>query len=139
MMVKIILSLLWVATSILEGCRDGFFYSYRMNSAKSDNYNMHWLFTSERGVILALICWIGLDYMSTIETAFFASSLALCFSFLHNGMYYWTRNKLDNKMYPKGWWDESTTSESTIEFGARARTVLASIGFAAIATMLMFN
>ena len=31
------------------------------------------------------------------------------FNFFHNGTYYYTRNKLDGRSYPKRWKDESKT------------------------------
>tara|TARA_R110000803_G_scaffold199045_1_gene262945 strand:- start:670 stop:930 length:261 start_codon:yes stop_codon:yes gene_type:complete len=35
---------------------------------------------------------------------------AFIFSFFHNGMMYKTRNDLNKRNYPKGWWDQSTNS-----------------------------
>lgn len=137
MIVKIILLVLWIIVALLEGTRDGFFFAYRMQS-KPDRFNMHWLFTSERTIVLVLIAWIYSRTYSFLDTGVFTFSLILLFSFLHNGMYYKIRHMLDKNIYPKGWWDSSTTSESMIEFSIVSRTFLAIVGSVGIITSLTF-
>lgn len=139
MIVKIILLLSWVIIGFLEGARDGFFYHNRMNSTKPDNHNIHWLFSFERGIVLGLLCWLHALSYSMINTGVFAFSLILMFSFFHNGQYYMVRNFLDNKVYPKGWWDSSTTSESFLEFSAVSRTFMAIVGAMGIVASFTFN
>jgi len=58
----------------------------------------------------------------------FAISLALLFSFFHNGVYFMTRNKLDSKIYPKGFWDDSTSSTAKLDLNVKSRIILAVIG-----------
>lgn len=138
MIIKIALLVLWIIVALLEGTRDGFFYHYRMNSAKTDKYNMHWLFTFERSVIMILIAWIYSKSFSSLDTGVFMFSLILMFSFVHNGQYYWTRNFLDKNIYPKKWFASSTTSESMLEFSVVARVFLAFVGVIGIITSLTF-
>lgn len=138
MIIKIVLLVLWIIVALLEGVRDGFFYHYLMNSAKTDKYNMHWLFTFERSVIMVLIVWIYLRSFSVLDTGVFVFSLILIFSFIHNGQYYWTRNFLDNNIYPKKWFASSTTSEAMLEFSVVPRAFLAFVGIIGIITSLTF-
>lgn len=138
MIIKIGLLILWIIVALLEGTRDGFFYAYRMNSAKQDKYNMHWLFTFQRLVIMILIAWIYSRSFSLLDTGVFVFSLILLFSFFHNGQYYWTRNFLDKSIYPKKWFSNSTTSESMLEFSVVARVFLAFVGIIGIITSFTF-
>lgn len=137
MIIKLGLLALWIVTALLEGTRDGFFFAYRMQS-KPDKYNMHWLFTFERTVIMVLIAWICSRSFSGLDTGVFALSLILIFSFVHNGQYYWTRNFLDKNIYPKKWWSSSTSSESMLEFSLVPRVFLAFVGIIGIITSLTF-
>ena len=55
----------------------------------------------------------------TIEMWFTAAvhgfSIVLMFSFIHNGVYYIQRNKLDPNIYMRKFFDSSTTSSAWIE------------------------
>ena len=59
----------------------------------------------------------------------------LAFSFLHNGMYYWSRNALDERIYTKKWFDQSSTStaKSTNFFTPQIRTIFFIISLIALA------
>lgn len=137
MIIKFILLLGWILCSCLEGCRDAFFYFYKMYSTKSDKHNMHWLFTLERAIILSAACYINSLYFTTLNTIVFTTSLIFMFSFFHNGTYYSVRHWLDKMLYPKRWFDSSTTSTSRIELGVIPRTVMMIIG--AIGVMASFQ
>lgn len=139
MVIKIVLLILWIIASLCEGKRDGFFYNYRTNSTNTDNHNLHWLFVLERFLILSMICWIHILSNSTLNTGVFVFSLILIFSWFHNGQYYRTRNMLDKKIYPKGWWDTSTTSESVLEFNATSRTFMVMVGIVGIMASFTFK
>lgn len=139
MIIKFTLLFGWILCSLLEGCRDSFFYHYRMNSTKPDKYNIHWLFTLERGILLSAICFINSIYFSTVNTIIFTSSLILIFSFFHNGMYFTVRHLLDKTLYPKKWFDNSTSSTATIELSAVARAIMMAIGLIGIISTFQFN
>lgn len=139
MIIKVILLLSWILIGLVEGKRDAHFFHYRTNSVKIDKHNMHWLFTMERGVVLSLICWIYALSNSVLNTEVFILSLVLMFSFTHNGQYYRVRNKLDKNVYPKGWWDTSSTSESFLEFNSVSRTFMAIVGFIGITSTFTFK
>lgn len=129
MIIKAVLLVVWILVARTEGARDGHFFHDRNTSSNPDKENMHWLFALERFIILSLICWIHVLVNSIFNTGIFALSLALMFSYFHNGEYYRTRNSLDKNVYPKGWFDSSTTSESIVELNVGARTFLAIVGF----------
>jgi hypothetical protein len=63
----------------------------------------------------------------------------LMFPFLHDGMYYKTRNKINSNTYPKGWWDTSYTTGALISFNAFERLAFAIIGFATYIAMLIIG
>lgn len=134
MIVKIVLLIIWIVATYCEGKRDGFFYNYRMNSTNIDKYNLHGLFTLERFLIFSLICWVNSLSYSLLNTGIFGLSLVFIFSFIHNGEYYVTRNNLDKNIYPKRWWDRSTTSESFLEFNVVSRTFLFIVGLIGLIT-----
>lgn len=128
MIIKIVLLLSWVVVVFLEGKRDGFFFHNRNFATKPDGENIHWVFTIERAVVLGLIGSVHAFSNSALDTSVFVFSLILIFSWIHNGKYYKTRNKLDKNVYPKGWFDSSTTSESFLEFNVVSRTFMAIAG-----------
>lgn len=101
-------TLLWITLSILWGAIEARYYLYDNTSSKSDNYNAHTTFTIVRGIVLLLILIIVQDWKSVL-------CLPFIFGFFHDGMYYYQRNKLDNTIYPKKWFDNSTTSTSWMD------------------------
>lgn len=142
-MIIILLSLLAIFFYFLEGKRDASFYSVNVNSPTPVKENLHWLFFSTRFIVLWLMfvvttyaypnqlrlsdLWNLLPRIP-IKSSIFLISLALIFSFVHNGVYYETRHKLDKNIYPKGFRDDSTSSTATIEMNFKMRTTLAVIG-----------
>lgn len=128
MIVKAIILALWIIEALSFGKQDAFLYHNRMHSSNPDKENIHYLFSIDRFVILALGTWVHWLYHSWLSTGVFSLSLLFLFSYFHNGNYYRVRNLLDNKVYPKGWFDTSTTSEATFEFNVVSRTFLAITG-----------
>lgn len=123
-MIELFLLQTWILVCLLEGKRDAFFYHNRKYSIKPDNKNIHWLFSVQRFIILSLIFCMYYILNSALSTGVFIFSLILIFSWIHNGVYYFTRHKLDNSVYPKGWFDTSTTSEAKLEFNFISRTFM---------------
>lgn len=122
-------NILWLAYSILEGFREGFYWHYKNTSKSTENLEIHPFFASQRGIILILICVIlffNIGWWSILNTI----GMALIFSFFHNGSYYHTRNKLDNKIYTLKWMDQSTTSTAKMTkiMTFRNRTIFMAIG-----------
>jgi len=103
-----IINLIWIGYSMAEGFREGFYWHYRNNSRRDCSFEINRIFGLQRSLVLMLIFgflfnnigWYSLLYMI---------SISMTFSYFHNGTYYLTRNKLDDKMYPNTWKDESKT------------------------------
>jgi len=129
-MVTIFIITSWILASLVEGCRDGFYYHNSMTSTSPAKQNIHFLFTIERTIIgLAhTIIYLKLVDGNYYHAFTFGLSLMFIFSWFHNGMYLTTRNYLDNKEYPKKWFDDSTTSTARGEFPLEIRTLFAVIG-----------
>ena len=138
---NILLLLLFVVSIfffMLEAKRDASYYHNSMTSSNPVKENLHWVFFATRTIVLGLIGGICLYNYSALKTCIFMASLCLVFSFVHNGVYYATRHQLDNNVYPKGFWDDSTSSTATIELNAKTRTIMAVIGIVGVViTILM--
>jgi hypothetical protein len=121
--------LLWVLYSIYEGEREALYFSFKMKASltqqQSYKHNEHVMFSIQRLFVVVLTCIAC--YVNWIECSLVVVSLAACFPFLHDGMYYETRKKLDG-IYPKGWFDQSTSSTALSDklhlFDAIPRSIL---------------
>lgn len=151
-MIFLILYITWTFFACLEGKRDASFFHSNMKTPDPVKENIHWVFSVTRGIVWSLIILITLyEYPNQITlsdlwdlfpslpivSTVFAGSLTLIFSFFHNGTYYLIRNRLDSNVYPKGFFDSSTTSTSFFEFGFKSRTIMALIAFVGIVITLI--
>ncbi len=92
-------------------CEAMYFY-YRINSRNNALLNEHPIFTVER-----FLMWIPFEIgMATGGWLTYLNGLCLIpmFIMIHDGIYYWKRNKLD-KSYPLGFWDMTTSSTSWMD------------------------
>ncbi len=112
--------------STLEGSRDGVLENSR--AGELNRVNLHPLFTIER-VLVGMLVWAYVNtFKGVYETSIYTISLGMVFSWFHNGAYYWTRRRLNPKVYTKGWTDTSLTSKALIELNFAERTLIAAIG-----------
>lgn len=126
MLVVIISTILWVIYSSLDGVTQGYYYD--LYPSERGHKNMHPHYTIQRIIVLIPLFYnVYADY-GIWNAAIFSIGLGFMFSFFHNGFYYITRHKLNNKIYPKGFFDQSETSTSFIELGAKFRTAMLGIG-----------
>lgn len=133
----ILMAITWIVYAVLEGVRDGYFYHYRNTSTSIMTENIHFIYLIQRALFWMSIIIIHGTLYNIIDTIAYAFSLAFMFSFLHNNVYYETRNRLSPGVYPKGWRSISTTSEAKMEFTFTQRTALMLFGIALlIITML---
>ena len=118
----IVITILWIAYSLLEGFREAHYYDTHPN-----HKNIHWVYFIQRGVVLAGA--FGSLTIPYIESGLVCFSLVLIFSFFHNGAYYQTRHYLNKSVYPKGFFSNSDTSQAVFEFSFWWRTSMAIFGF----------
>ena len=88
--------------SFLDGIKDAIFY-YLKNPEKKLKYNEHIFFFIMRFLFGMIIC-LYLEEPTTIV------NFGLVFSYIHNGVYYTTREIIKKGTYPKYWYDHSSTS-----------------------------
>ena len=107
----ILTNLIWILYSLLEGVREGFYWHYENMSKKECDFNINPVFNIQRTMVIIMMAGVLVHI-----TGWFSLLSILCmilmFSFFHNGVYYYTRNKLSDVRYQKGWRDESKTFPS---------------------------
>jgi hypothetical protein len=137
--VKLALLLIWIVYSGLEGIREAIFYYYASSSRRKKIIEMHPMFAAQRGLIFATfsaLLWVaGYGWLVAVISFF---GYAGIFSFIHDGAFFTTYNKLDSTIYKKQWFDYSTTSTSVMDkfLTPVNRTILAVVGLALIITSL---
>jgi len=133
------ITVIFCAWAALEGRREADYFHFRWKDPMTRVEDEHLMFTIQRSMVTifaTLACTLGMGLWGLLGFI----PLPLVFSFFHNGYYYVRRNQLDDSIYQKGWWDQSTTTTAKVSFGPVVRTVLAAIGMAlAIAGDILIN
>lgn len=136
MLLTIIIStFIWILHTELNAIVQAYYYALFPSEKKHPD--LHPIYVAIRALILGLILWNTWYGLGWILTTIYGICLSCIYSFFHNGTYYWMRNKIDDKVYNKGFWDSSNTSQATIELGVGMRTALAIIGFLGIYLVLI--
>lgn len=111
---NLIILLLFMGYATLEGWREAIYWHVKVGSRFYDwfpNVEEHIVFSIQRSIVLIMVCtslfFIGMSWYLVLTSLI---GMALCFSFIHNGTMYLTRNNLDNTIYPKRWMAQSTSS-----------------------------
>lgn len=108
----------YIVTAIMEG-----FFFHTCTKA-----NLRFKYPHQFLVTMRMCYWLLL-YLVTINIEH-TLGLIFIFSFIHDGIYYVVRHKLNNKIYLKGFFDESTTSTAILEFNFILRSILFIVGIA---------
>jgi len=123
MIIEVILAILslltfYVSTSLVEGA---LFHLKAKSKLKIKNQHFYL-------VAMRIPFWV-LFYLVTTNV-FLLTFMIMIFPFIHDGVYYWTRNKLNPDIYPKGFWDEPDPikSDAVLDFTLKQRTWLAILG-----------
>jgi hypothetical protein len=139
----------WIAYAIIEGFREGYYWHYKNRGDDGNKYEIHPIFSAQRGLVLGLIgllAFLSLNKltgiligMALLKSGLFVLSLMLMFSFIHNGMYYTTRNILNKKIYNLKWKDHSTTSTAKMTklFNFRNRTIAFVLGLIGVLLLVI--
>jgi len=122
MFLILLASFLW---AFLEGKREAQYFHYKWslpNPTKVKDEHLHFTIQRSLYVILSsIVASLLYQYWSGIIMLI---SIALTFSFFHNGSYYLRRNQLNNEIYKKRWFGESTTTTAKISFSYKTRLIL---------------
>jgi hypothetical protein len=104
----ITINIAWIAYSMIEGVRDGFYRHLESNSRRHLNFEINLILLIQRSIILTFIGIILYELIGwkSIISIF---SMILIFNYFYAGAYYTTRNKLNDRIYIKGWCDQSNT------------------------------
>ena len=147
-MILILTILLWFLYSLVEGKREAQYFSLKVKATINEKKLMwgrdeHNLFTLQRGTVVAMIAFLMLACgINILDCVIFVICMCATFPFIHDGEYYITRGKLDG-IYPKGWFDQSTTSTAKADkfniFNPVSRTIFFGIGIAGFVYEIIKN
>lgn len=117
--------IIWLAYSELEGFREGWHWHYKVMAKNEDKTDAHGFFMAQRCLVGLLIVTVHSLLIHSINPCLILF-MFMSFPFMHDGAYYYHRHILDNKIYPKKFFDQSTTSTafSTKYFPPVVRTIL---------------
>lgn len=120
----LILGLLFAS---IEGVREAFYYYVQ----KDVKRNIHWIYYLQRTLFTILFY--------SLTNFFILACFVLSFSFMHDGFYYVTRNKLDPSVYARKFIDSSTTSTAIMEFNFTERTIFLVLGIVFLILNLIYR
>jgi hypothetical protein len=108
----ILIPLLWIGYSMLEGTREGYLYAYRDSNDLAYDKDLHLIFSVQRGIMLAATMLPFTAYWYFIPIGIIA--LAALFPIIHDGFYYITRHRIDSSVYKYGFVSNNNTSTAKI-------------------------
>ncbi len=113
----------YVTKSVAEG-----YYFHAKAKAKTQ-------YEKYQHVVLTIIripVWVL--FLLLTENIILTAGLILIFPFIHDGLYYYTRNKLNPFVYTEGFWDDPNpkSSNAIMDFTLLQRTLLAVAGIICI-------
>jgi hypothetical protein len=120
-----VLLLQLLSYACISGWKDAILWSRKGSDAY--DWNEHYIFNAERACIGSIVLTIPLlkDF-TFVDCSVIIGAFLLCFSFLHNGFYYWQRNKIDVNEYH--WFSNSKTSTAWYNANSTLRTICFIIG-----------
>lgn len=105
--------LLWLLFAAFSAIGEGFFEYVIRSSGIELKFNEHFPFTLLR-ILFWLLIWRHVDELLPCV------ALGAMFPFIHDGVYYVTRNRLQPGLYKNGFWDYSITSGAVFDLAFRA-------------------
>lgn len=130
----IILFLIWLLYSILEGIREAL-----SDAGNFDCDHKHDLYTVQRFLMASSLVMV-LYFFSNLwlPCLFLSLSIVLGFSFLHNGFYFISRNFFaKQKLYPNGFKSKGSTAVFELGFILRTVLLIISVGLILISFFLL--
>lgn len=132
----IIVYVLWILYSCVEGCREGLYYDIASKEGNGIK-ELHKMYTGQRALVVMSIMFLVARQDGLYSLIYFFS-FVLSFSFWHDGFYYITRNKLDSGIYKERFKAESTTSTAKIELDYFTRMCMFVFGFVLFILFLLY-
>ena len=83
MITLLLTNLIWIAYSMIDGFREGFYWHYRNNSRRTCEFEINRIFSLQRSLVILLIAGFlvhTLGWFSLISTI----SMIMLFSYFHN-------------------------------------------------------
>lgn len=138
-MALILVTILWIVYSILEGYREAFYFFFETEDLQKKVTDLHPYFACQRIIVGGLSAFIAVGLSNVLFTLICLVSLGLMFTFLHDGMYYAQRNNLNKETYPKRWFDYSTTSTAKLDkfLNPTNRIIMFIVGIGGLAYLLL--
>ncbi len=113
--------------AFLEGEREAKYFHFRWKHEDEKIKDEHLKFTIQRSIVALFATGCGCIFWSWFGLLTLPC-MALMFPFFHDGAYYLYRNKIDESVYKKGWWDNTTSSSAKISITPVLRTVFMVVG-----------
>lgn len=135
----------WAVYAQIEGIREAYYWhvknTFRVIDIKMPT-DEHFLWSIHRFIVLLLALNFASCYLDNSGNMYLiipaALSFMLIFPFIHDGFMYRQRNILNDRVYPKGFWDQSTTSTAKLTkyFTPVVRTICFVVGVITYSTVI---
>jgi hypothetical protein len=123
----LLISFLW---AYLEGKREAQYFHYKWSLPSTTKIkDEHFDFTIQRSLYVLMSSLLAGFIFNWLAALILFISIALTFSFFHNGSYYKRRNEMNENVYLFRWKDESTTTTAKFSFSYKWRLIQFIIGF----------
>lgn len=100
-------------------------------------WNEHIFIVFQRGLMFLIFLLAAyFDYSPKTIWLILTYSI-LSYPYFHDGAYYWFRNVIDNKVYPRRWKDNSTTSTAIIEINYKTRVIFLILGLISLLLIVL--
>lgn len=115
----LLISVLW---AYLEGKREAQYFHYKWSLPSPLKIkDEHFDFTIQRALYVLVSSLLAGFIFNWLAAIILLISIALVFSFFHNGSYYRRRNEMNSGVYPLRWKDSSTTTSAKFSFSYKWR------------------
>lgn len=106
MLYVLLANIFWIIYSMIEGLREGFYSHSKVNSRVNCKFDIFNVILIQRAIFIILM---SLFLVFSIKTIFKSLIIVFCmilmFGYFYYGSYYYTRHKLNDIVFKKGWKD----------------------------------
>src|ERR1700741_1441466 len=101
--------------AMFNGLIEAHLFHYKSEAEDERRTYLHAIFTLQRAFILCMLLFSSLFVGHKVSYILHVFTVVFQFSLVHNGIYYMVRNRLNPRVYPRGFVDTSTTSTAYFE------------------------